>query len=66
MISLKPHLPEGYLLRISNDLTRFIKDSTDELVFTIFLSTVLSLVVGPAAYSLLSRIEGVRPDRTMK
>ncbi|PKL35190.1 MAG: multidrug transporter AcrB [Spirochaetae bacterium HGW-Spirochaetae-1] len=43
--TLNPQLPKGYKLQITNDMTRFIKDSTSELVFTIFLSTILTSLV---------------------
>jgi len=43
--TLNPQLPKGYKLQVTNDMTRFIKDSTRELVFTIFLSTILTSLV---------------------
>jgi hydrophobe/amphiphile efflux-1 (HAE1) family protein len=42
---LQTRLPEGYSVAISHDMTKFVKDSTDELVFTIILSTILTGIV---------------------
>ena len=42
---LKSELPEGYNLQIAHDTSKFIKDSTDELVFIIILSTILTSIV---------------------
>ncbi|EPG66322.1 RND transporter, HAE1 family [Leptospira wolffii serovar Khorat str. Khorat-H2] len=39
---LKPSLPAGFELGISNDNTVFIKDSVHELVFTLILSALLT------------------------
>ncbi len=45
IIEVKKDLPGGYDIFISNDMTRFIKESTDELIFTILLSTILTSIV---------------------
>jgi len=42
---LQTRLPEGYSIAVSHDLTKFVKDSTDELIFTIILSTILTGLV---------------------
>jgi HAE1 family hydrophobic/amphiphilic exporter-1 len=39
---LSASMPEGFEIAVSNDMTRFVKESTDELVFTIILSTILT------------------------
>ncbi len=39
---LQTRLPDGYSVAISHDMTKFVKDSTDELIFTIILSTLLT------------------------
>lgn len=45
LVHIKADLPKGYEINISNDTTRFIKESTDELLFNIFLSTILTSIV---------------------
>jgi len=42
---LQGTLPAGYTIGISNDQSRFIEDSTNELVFTILLSCILTSIV---------------------
>lgn len=42
---LQKELPAGYRVAISNDTSKFIEDSTNELVFTIILSTILTSLV---------------------
>ncbi|TGK09723.1 efflux RND transporter permease subunit [Leptospira selangorensis] len=42
---LRPTLPPGFELNISNDNTTFIRDSVHELVFTLILSAVLTGIV---------------------
>ncbi|WP_244283085.1 efflux RND transporter permease subunit [Leptospira neocaledonica] len=42
---LRPSLPPGFELNISNDNTTFIRDSVHELVFTLILSAVLTGIV---------------------
>ncbi len=42
MEELRPSLPKGYNLSIANDNTTFIKESVDELMFTLFLSILLT------------------------
>ncbi len=42
---LQTRLPEGYSVAISHDMTKVVKDSPDELVFTIILSTILTGIV---------------------
>ena len=42
---LQRTLPAGYEIGISNDQSRFIEDSTHELVFTIILSCILTSIV---------------------
>ncbi len=42
---LKSQLPDGYNIQIANDTSKFIEDSTHELVFTIILSTLLTSLV---------------------
>ena len=44
-IDLQTRLPEGYSIAVSHDLTKFVEDSTDELIFTIILSTILTGLV---------------------
>ncbi|PKL16578.1 MAG: hypothetical protein CVV49_15440, partial [Spirochaetae bacterium HGW-Spirochaetae-5] len=38
-------LPEGYNIQVSHNWTRYIEESIDELIFTIFLSTILTGLV---------------------
>ncbi len=45
MQEMKPQMPEGYDIVVNFDSTRFIEDSVQELVFTLFLSAVLTAVV---------------------
>ena len=45
MKELKSQLPPGYDLGVNFDSTRFIEDSVKELVFTLFLSAVLTALV---------------------
>ncbi|MEI1276865.1 efflux RND transporter permease subunit [Leptospira venezuelensis] len=42
---LRPTLPPGFELNVSNDNTTFIRDSVHELVFTLILSAVLTGIV---------------------
>lgn len=42
---LKPTLPSGFELNISNDNTTFIRDSVHELIFTLILSSLLTGIV---------------------
>ncbi len=42
---IKATLPEGYNIQVSHNWTRFIEESIDELIFTIFLSTILTGLV---------------------
>ncbi len=42
---LKGKLPPGYSINVSHDMTQFIRESTDELIFTFILSTILTSVV---------------------
>ena len=42
---LKKKMPEGYSIDISNDMTRYIEDSTHELVFALILSAILTGIV---------------------
>lgn len=42
MEELKTTLPRGYNLSVANDNTTFIKDSVDELMFTLLLSILLT------------------------
>ncbi|WP_244244872.1 efflux RND transporter permease subunit [Leptospira koniambonensis] len=42
---LRPSLPPGFELNVSNDNTTFIRDSVHELVFTLILSAVLTGIV---------------------
>ncbi|EQA37785.1 RND transporter, Hydrophobe/Amphiphile Efflux-1 (HAE1)/Heavy Metal Efflux (HME) family, permease protein [Leptospira inadai serovar Lyme str. 10] len=42
MRELKPTLPKGYDLSIANDNTTFIRDSVQELIFTLVLSALLT------------------------
>ncbi len=43
--NLQPRLPRGYKVTVSHDMTRYVKESTDELVTTIILSTLLTGLV---------------------
>jgi HAE1 family hydrophobic/amphiphilic exporter-1 len=43
--TVRETLPEGFDIAVSHDMTTFVKESTDELVFTIVLSTVLTGIV---------------------
>jgi multidrug efflux pump subunit AcrB len=42
---LKGKLPPGYSISVSHDMTQFIRESTDELVFTFIMSTILTSIV---------------------
>lgn len=42
---MQGNLPPGYQIAVSNDTSKFIEDSTNELVFTIILSTLLTSIV---------------------
>ncbi len=42
---MQGNLPEGYLLRVSFDSTKFIEESTHEMQFTMILSIVLTSLV---------------------
>ncbi|TGK20722.1 efflux RND transporter permease subunit [Leptospira fluminis] len=42
MQELKPSLPEGYDLSVAADNTTFIRDSVEELIFTLVLSALLT------------------------
>ncbi|TGK02698.1 efflux RND transporter permease subunit [Leptospira langatensis] len=45
VVELRPSLPPGFELNVSNDNTTFIKDSVHELVFTLVLSALLTGLV---------------------
>lgn len=42
---LNTKMPQGYNIQISSDMTTFIKDSTDELLFNLILSAILTGIV---------------------
>ena len=42
---LNTKLPKGYNIQVSSDMTSFIKDSTDELMFNLILSAILTGIV---------------------
>ncbi len=42
---LNTKMPQGYNIQVSSDMTSFIKDSTDELMFNLILSALLTGIV---------------------
>jgi len=45
IVEVKKELPPGYDIRVNFDSTRYIEDTIQELVFTLFLSAVLTSLV---------------------
>jgi HAE1 family hydrophobic/amphiphilic exporter-1 len=45
MEEIRAELPPGYEIRVNFDSTRFIEDAVEELVFTLFLSALLTSLV---------------------
>ena len=45
IVEIEKDLPPGYHIAVSNDLSTFVEDSTNDLVFTLVLSVILTSLV---------------------